>query len=328
MRSYVTVQVIDRAGRLVPRANISIDATGAGGSKGAGRQWTDANGELTTSFLAPRSGTVNIVAWLVGSNDEPIYGAHAFRVIDRGTKTGARFTTSTGRVLSQGPAGVWKQVGTASARARVSLFGFDVVSGWLPDLAGIFAPKVAAVASEESLSPPSRVRSIAANQGFFPAVLAIGPKPVGSAETLDKVTVGPGPVQVYDPKRGSVIGNATGNVIGNATGNVIVAASPQAIAAGGGNVIGNASGNFIGNASGTFIGNASGNIVPAIGGPGGGSGFIVAGGATLVPTPGSHGLIAIGNHLIGDNGSAILSDRGGSLISDKGAGLIGQAGSN
>lgn len=333
-RNYLTIQVVDRAGRLVPRANIAVDASGAGGRKDVVRQSTDQNGEATTSVLVPSAGTVKIMTWVVGDNEEPIYGAHAFRVISRGSKAGTQFTTSTGRIMRLGADGRWSKAGNAarSVRARASLFGFDVVAQWLADLAGIFRPAVIQTATDRSLTPAQRVSAIADQQRLSPGILATGKDPVGTAGTLDKVAVTAGPVQVLDPRNGKVIGNGTGNLVGQAgtNMNVVVASGPGAICAGGANVIGQAGSNLVGQAGTNFIGNASGNFngrpsgitISTLGGSSGGSGYLLSGsGPTLVPTPGSGGMIALGNRLISDKGAGvIMRDVGGSLISDNGLG--------
>jgi hypothetical protein len=296
-----TVQVVDRAGRLVRGARVHVDATDVGAPRDPSPVPTNAAGETAVRVRAVDAGLLDLVVIAEGANDQALYGGTRIRVKDRGEKIGDTLDTTSGRTLRRVRDGwVDATASRSSVRARAAVVDFGRMLGWLQ---GLFAgqPKAAA-----SLAGPgdaqAKVKAAAKTAGAFPAQLAVSGKPIGADPDLVKVTSGK--VTLIGGAGANVIAAGGGNVISAGGLNLVVGAASGVISAGGLNVISAGSGNVVSAGSGNVVSAGGLNLI------GGAGGNVISAGGGNVVSAGGLNLIAIGNQLVSDKGAGVVSAGG------------------
>jgi hypothetical protein len=299
-RNAFTLQVVDKAGRLVRDAEVVVDNTGVGASPKYENlvKESDRNGEASFVAPLPRAGTVNVLVRAAGRNDVELWGTAQLRVANR-ARGASCLESVTGRAYRRGRDG-WssssRSCGAASgARVRARAASSGNLFTWvLEQLFGRGPEKPVATAEARR-----GLRSLAADRRMFPAQLAFGSRigdPTGKARVVN------GAVTVVSAGSGNVVSAGGGNVISAGGGNAVVTAAAGVVSAGGGNVISAGGGNV--------VSAGGGNVVSA-----GGGNVISAGGGNVV-SAGSGNAIAINNgSLIGGAGGNVVSAGGGNVVS-------------
>jgi hypothetical protein len=287
----MTIQVVDRAGRLVKGAQVRIDTSDVGAPKDPNVRPTDAKGETPVCALLPKAGRLDIVTWVVGQNDLALYGGHSFNVVNGDKmKDGTLWYTSSGRVLKKHPSGRWQPQAAArkTVQAAASAPDYGPLINWLIQVFSGNSPQAVQTLSEQTVGSATRLNNLCGGRnGSCPAVLAVGNGPVGKgASGLISVT----------------------------TGKVVAAGGGNAVAAGGANVVAAGGANLVNGATTGVIAAGGGNVIAA------GGGNVVDGTAGLISDNG------LG--LISDNGLGLISDNGLGLISDNGLGLVAGVGNS
>lgn len=316
-RNAYTIQVVDRAGRLVRGAELLIDNTGTGAAGQYANQTrlTNGRGEASVISFLPRRGTINILAKATGRNGLSIYGSAQLRVVDRsGEKIGARLETVTGRQYKRVKGG-WSPAGTRSsavsasavrtAAAQASGGGnpFTALLGWLRSLLS-GSPADTSVLQRAA---PARdlIRREAAQRNVFPAQVALGQR-IGRPKDMARLAQG----QVY------VIAAGGGNVIAAGGGNAFPLGNEDlerralgVIAAGGGNLVSDKGLGVIAAGGGNVIAAGGGNVVVAAA-----AGVIAAGGGNVIASGGGNVIAAGGANVIAAGGGNVISYGGGNVI--------------
>jgi hypothetical protein len=298
----MTIQVVDRYGRLVQNAQVRLDTTDVAAPKDPNVRPTDDKGETSVCALLPKAGRLDIVTWVVGTNDLAIYGGHSFTVVNGDKmKTGALWYTSSGRVLKKHKIGKWvvePQRSRATVRGAAAGKDYGPLVNWLVWLFTGNNPTAVQTLSEPTIGSGTKLHTLCGGRnGSCPAVLAVGDGPVGKGGSdLVKVTAG--------------------TVVSAGGANAVAAGGANVVAAGGGNVIAAGGGNMVNGATAGVIAAGGGNVIAA------GGGNLVDARTVKILGDGASGLISDnGLGLISDNGLGLISDNGLGLISDNGLGL-------
>jgi hypothetical protein len=289
----MTIQVVDRYGRLVQNAQVRIDTSDVSAPKDPNVRPTDDKGETSVCALLPKAGRLDIVTWVVGTNDLAIYGGHSFNVVNGDKmKTGALWHTSSGRVLKKHKTGKWtvEPQSGKTVQAAAATKDYGPLVNWLIWVFTGNNPTAVQNLSEPAIGSATKLKNLCGGRnGNCPAVLAIGDGPVGKDDSeLIKVT----------------------------EGTVVAAGGDNVVAAGGGNVVAAGGANMVNGATSGVIAAGGGNVISA------GGGNLVDARTVKILGDGTNGLISDnGLGLISDNGLGLISDNGLGLISDNGLGL-------
>ena len=122
-QSGLGIQVIDRAGRLVANADVTIDLSGVG--RPSLRHRTNANGQVGIggasgiTVQTVKAGVIRILIQAKGRDEQSLWGSAQIRVGDRGT---GEWSSSAGRRF---------QAGTCRVGQRNSATGGGCVQHWL-----------------------------------------------------------------------------------------------------------------------------------------------------------------------------------------------------
>lgn len=291
-RTAFTVQVIDRAGRLVQRAKIHFDSSDVGTREDIHDKTTDANGEAMVSLIPEKAGLIDVVVSAEGANEQTLYGVAKMKVVSwEKEKNGAVLTTVTGRTFKKSGSRLVPAAAASSARPRASASAVDFgqLVNWLGSLIGGVSA-AAQQALQTASEPIVRLGNVARNFSIFPAQLAASTNAIG------------GQIAKIDPITGQV------SIIGSAAANVVAAGGGNAVAAGGLNLIGTASGNVVAGGGLNLIAGAK-------------AGVVAGGGLNLIGT-------AAGNVVAGGGGNIVVMKDGSKLISDNGLGVVAAGGGN
>jgi hypothetical protein len=292
-KNSYTVQVIDRAGRLVHDAEIVFDNRDVDAPTDTKQGRTDGAGQLSTVVDPSSAGKIEILAIARGSNEKAIYGVAQIEVESRSAKQGAVIETVTGKAYERRPGGWGAVAGTSASRApRAAVSAanpFEQIAAWMGQLLKGFAGGEIFASAKPA---KKQLQTAATTTKTFPAQLAVGGKTVGPRVGIISdnggglITDQGGAVKsnggdnlIGDHGTGLVVLDG-GALIGQAGGNVIASDGASVISADGASLIGQAGGNLIGQAGGNLIGQAGGNLVVAAK-----SGFVAVGnGAALTGT--------------------------------------------
>lgn len=299
-RNAFTVQVVDRAFRLVRGAKLTFDVSAAGSYENIDAQ-TNYYGEHTVLVNPGTGGRIDILAQLTGSDGQTIYGMAQVKVADRtSAKIGTKLATTSGRTFVKRANG-WmpgagnvlsKETATRGNRSsnrtyaggglgnvwsRFCFWLGGVIQGGSEDKPGAFEAKPGKTV-QEALRDGIKLTGLTPGQLILgnPQVAATGLKPaepqggqVVSAGGNNVVSAGGGNVisaggaNVVSAGGNNVLATGSGNVISAGGANVVVASKAGVIAAGGGNVISAGGGNVVSAGGGNVISAGGGNVVAA-----------------------------------------------------------------
>jgi hypothetical protein len=314
-KTCFSVQIIDRTRSLVANANVTVDASDAGGEDVS--DMTDQKGRavLCGRFPngLPQTSGVDVVARAEGQNGHALNGSTRIRV--KAYNAVKTYKNTLGETLSTKTAAP-----VAGARAA-NLVDF-LTNAW--NVVSSLGKQTATFFTDVGNDIKAKADGIGA------AIREGWPKAAAAPHYAAPANINPG---------GLISGGAT--VIAAGGGNVIAAGGGNVIAAGGGNVIAAGGGNrraAVARAAARpraisfadwlagfrgWLSLGGGNVIAA-----GGANVIAAGGGNVIAAGGGNVIAAGGGNVIAAGGGNVIAPGGGNVIAAGGGNVIAAGGGN